>query len=244
MISRPDESSRTRFASATADSFGMSSAKRRAFLATVLIAHGIALALLAHSRDDVDPTPPPSFMVGVLPVGESMPAPKPEAATAPEHPSRRASRVPLPARNAAAPRGVLRAPRTDPTGAAQGDNLEPRSAPDPAPDPVAVMTSSTPESEAPAPATNAIVDMDYLSNPPPEYPRRSRALREQGLVSLRVHVSEAGVPDAIELDRSSGYRRLDDAAIAAVWRWRFAPARQDGREIAGWAIVPIRFALR
>jgi protein TonB len=91
-----------------------------------------------------------------------------------------------------------------------------------------------------APSFNA----DYLSNPAPEYPSMSRRLREQGRVTLRVRVTAEGKPDAVELAQGSGFERLDQAAHDVVWRWRFVPARQGGRDIAGWVIVPIRFSLR
>ena len=42
---------------------------------------------------------------------------------------------------------------------------------------------------------------------------------------------------------SSGYERLDRAAVEAVRHWRFAPARRGTETIAAWALVPILFQL-
>jgi len=84
---------------------------------------------------------------------------------------------------------------------------------------------------------------NYLSNPEPEYPPRSRRLREQGLVKLRVHVTVEGRAGEVTLHTSSGFERLDRAALDAVKRWRFRPAQQAGMPVAGWVIVPVRFEL-
>lgn len=55
---------------------------------------------------------------------------------------------------------------------------------------------------------------------------------------------EPSKPNIVQLHQSSGYERLDQAATEVVWRWRFVPAKQSGKEVAGWVIVPIRFFLR
>ncbi|MDR2091772.1 MAG: energy transducer TonB [Azoarcus sp.] len=85
---------------------------------------------------------------------------------------------------------------------------------------------------------------DYLSNPRPDYPAQSRAQGEQGVVSLLIRVSAEGRTSAVALHKTSGHERLDKAAMEAVWRWRFVPARQGGRPVVGAVIVPIRFNLR
>jgi len=87
-------------------------------------------------------------------------------------------------------------------------------------------------------------NVSYFSNPEPEYPPQSRRLREQGLVKLRVHVTEQGRAGEVTLHKSSGYMRLDKAAFDAVWRWRFRPAQRAGLPVAGWVVVPIRFELQ
>jgi protein TonB len=83
----------------------------------------------------------------------------------------------------------------------------------------------------------------YLSNPKPAYPALSRRLREQGLVRLRVHVTEEGRANEITLQESSGFDRLDKAALDAVRRWQFRPARRSGTPVAGWVLVPLKFEL-
>jgi protein TonB len=61
---------------------------------------------------------------------------------------------------------------------------------------------------------------------------------------LRVYVSAQGTPDQIQLLKSSGFARLDQAAQEAVGRWRFVPARQGKIAIAEWVDIPITFQLR
>ena len=83
----------------------------------------------------------------------------------------------------------------------------------------------------------------YLRNPPPAYPAAARRNGEEGTVTLRVLVSAEGSPTRIELERSSGSRLLDAAAIEAVRGWRFQPARRGSQAIEDWALVPLRFRL-
>lgn len=87
-------------------------------------------------------------------------------------------------------------------------------------------------------------DADYLSNPAPDYPAASRAMGEQGRVLLRVLVSAAGDAVEVHLRTSSGFDRLDSAAMEAVRRWRFLPARQGEQAVSASVIVPIVFSLR
>lgn len=99
---------------------------------------------------------------------------------------------------------------------------------------------------APAPpvVTQARFDADYLSNPKPAYPVASRRLGEEGKVLLRVKVSPGGTALSVEIKQSCGFGRLDEAAKAAVERWRFVPARRGEEAIESWVSVPIVFNLQ
>ena len=66
---------------------------------------------------------------------------------------------------------------------------------------------------------------------------------EQGKVMLRVMVGTDGLPQQIEIQTSSGFDRLDQAAVAAVRRWKFVPGQRNGVAEAMWNIVPINFVL-
>jgi protein TonB len=109
--------------------------------------------------------------------------------------------------------------------------------------PAAAASSEDSPAMAPAPLVGARYDADYLHNPKPSYPAASRRLGEQGRVVLRVRVSAQGLPLAVEVKQSSGFSRLDDAARAAVERWRFIPARQGSDSVDSSVLVPLQFAL-
>jgi protein TonB len=83
----------------------------------------------------------------------------------------------------------------------------------------------------------------YRVNPAPEYPIASRRRREEGIVLVKVTVEASGVPSAISLATSSGYPLLDAAAIDAVRRWTFDPARAAGVPVSSLVTVPVRFSL-
>lgn len=94
----------------------------------------------------------------------------------------------------------------------------------------------------PAPTVNAATsDPLPVSSPPPRYPSDAMRRGESGDVLLRVQVGADGVPKAVEVVRSSHSRSLDRAAIDAVRKWRFQPARQGGQAVEGTVQVPISF---
>lgn len=98
-------------------------------------------------------------------------------------------------------------------------------------------------SVAPASYSPARFNAAYLHNPAPVFPSLSRRMGEEGKVLLRVKVSAAGQPVAVDLEKGSNFERLDDAARHAVARWRFVPARRGDEAVEGTVIVPIVFRL-
>lgn len=109
---------------------------------------------------------------------------------------------------------------------------------------VAVAPSQSAEpAPPPAPITAPFGKAGYLNNPPPDYPPQAARQGWQGTVTLRVHVLSTGKPDAVEVQRTSGHRPLDDEAIRAVKEWSFLPAKRGDTPIDGWATVPIEFRL-
>lgn len=87
-------------------------------------------------------------------------------------------------------------------------------------------------------------DVDVLQNPKPPYPSLSRRLGEEGLVLLRVRVTETGEAGEVRILKSSGYPRLDEVSKDTVARWRFVPARRGTQVEAAWVQVPIDFTLK
>jgi protein TonB len=83
----------------------------------------------------------------------------------------------------------------------------------------------------------------YLHNPPPDYPPFSRRVGEEGRVMLRVLVTKEGDAERVEIESGSGSSRLDKAALEAVKKWRFIPAKRNNQPISAYVIVPIQFTL-
>ncbi len=92
---------------------------------------------------------------------------------------------------------------------------------------------------APAPVTTARYDADYLNNPAPGYPQLSRRLGEEGQVMVRAQVSADGKVLSVELKQSSGFERLDEAALKAVAKYRFTSIGY-----ISFVVVPIKFNLK
>jgi periplasmic protein TonB len=113
----------------------------------------------------------------------------------------------------------------------------------PAPVAAAAPVVAAPPPPTPAPVTAARFDADYLKNPPPAYPPLSRRMREEGKVLLSVRVSPQGAAESVQVRQSSGFPRLDEAALEAVRHWRFVPARRGEETIAASVIVPLVFRL-
>jgi protein TonB len=79
----------------------------------------------------------------------------------------------------------------------------------------------------------------YIVKPSPAYPVESRNSREQGLVVLRITVNATGRPTHVVILNSSGYPRLDRAALEAGWRCRIRNATPGDQFDA-----PLRFNLQ
>ena len=88
------------------------------------------------------------------------------------------------------------------------------------------------------------VKASYDSCPRPETPEIARKNRWEGTVTLRVLVDELGRPQSLEVNRSSGFPVLDQAAIDNIkQRCRFHPAREGEKRVASWIRIPVVFPL-
>ena len=144
------------------------------------------------------------------------PAPVP-LAVADTHPTPASALAPAPVAAAAAP--VAAAP-AGPSAAAP-----------------TVTAPSVPKLELPS------SDADYLHNPKPPYPPLSKRLGEQGNVLVRTLIGADGVPQKAEIKQSSGFDRLDQAALATALRWRYVPGKRAGVPETMWFNVPFSFVL-
>lgn len=110
--------------------------------------------------------------------------------------------------------------------------------------PVEVWAASPAPLAPPAPIVPPNFNAGYLDNPAPLYPPLARRMGEEGRVMLRVYVEASGLPSKVEIRTSSGSERLDQAAVDAVKRWKFAPARQGDHAVPASVVVPIAFSLK
>lgn len=195
---------------------------------TAVVLHlAIAALLLSHApvREAISQATP--LMVSLLPAPPAvkpteLPKPKPVAKQTPR---------PIPPQ----PQPVLAAaPQAAPQTTWVAPPIEPRPL-----EPIAA--AAPPAAAAVAPPR---FDADYLNNPPPRYPAVSRRLGEQGRVMLHVLVSTAGLPLEVRLRTSSGFDRLDAAALETVKQWKFVAARQGDTTVSAWVLVPISFSIR
>ncbi len=115
---------------------------------------------------------------------------------------------------------------------------------------VAEATTHEKVSSATAPVATAtqelpaMAEVAYLKQPVPHYPPQSRRAHEEGLVVLRVTIDNTGRVVGIDIQRSSGHPRLDDAAREAVSHAQFKPYMDGGVPRSASAIIPIEFSLR
>ncbi len=77
----------------------------------------------------------------------------------------------------------------------------------------------------------------------PTYPRESRVRGESGVVLVAATVGADGVCVSARIERSSGFPRLDNAALDTVRQSRFEPATLDGRPVASEERLEIAFEL-
>ena len=109
------------------------------------------------------------------------------------------------------------------------------------------VTRSTPASSAKTaePSTQLpSADAAGLNNKAPVYPMLSRKRKEQGTVWMLLLVSKDGLVTELKLKKTSGFDRLDQAALQAVKKWKFQPARQPGQPIDYWYELPLKFSLQ
>jgi protein TonB len=103
----------------------------------------------------------------------------------------------------------------------------------PAAEPLATSSESAPE----------VQNLAVSKRVEPVYPPASRRAGEQGTAMFRVLVDERGRPSEIQTLRSSGHPRLDQAALDAIKKWTFTPAKNGSTPILSWTRVQVKFQL-
>jgi periplasmic protein TonB len=217
---------------------------------SLLAAIGLHGALFGVAAALLSPAPtkaglPVAIDVEVIP---AQPDPIADGATGPAAPAPHPA--PAPSRRHVTPRlrdvasGIASVDRSSPASATLAAPPAPAEAsaaltPAPPVSPVRTSTNVTPQGGG----TVVSAQPRYHTNPKPDYPIPSLRRREEGIVLLNVQVQADGRPAAISLDRSCGHPLLDRAALDAVRRWTFEPARAAGVPVSSLVVIPVRFSL-
>ncbi|MBI2749759.1 MAG: energy transducer TonB [Burkholderiales bacterium] len=213
------------------------SSRNLRIVATVLLMHGAALwalqtGLLRRTLDLLVP----AQVLEISPPAETPPPPTPVVrpqVTQPVH-----APTPL-AVTKAAPQPSPDAPA--PVVAAAESNAPERPVTTAAVSHTAVVAPPVPP--APPKLELPSSDADYLNNPKPPYPPLSKRMGEQGKVVIRTLIGVDGVAQDATIHQSSGFDRLDQAALATARKWRYVPGKRAGVPEAMWFIVPFSFVL-
>jgi len=208
------------------------SRRRRVVIATLVVAHGVAVLGLLDAgrlRDSVDEVRPVFLAVVEAPVAPTAARPLPL-------PPRLEPPLPQPVQL------PLIAPEPAPSSSTL---LAVADRPPPAPAMPATLADAAEPAAAAVAAPRVIpaAAVQFLVPPAPVYSRLSARLRESGKALVRVFIDEAGLPRNVQIAASTGYARLDDAALVAVRNARFRPCVENGVAVGGWASIPIEFEL-
>jgi len=233
---------------------------RGAWLAAVVAAHGLVLGGIAFGLSKPpEPVTPPTVAGIVIATAPAAPAPAPKPAAAkpkpkpkpkqapkpkprppapPAPPSERAVTVPVESPAPVESDDLPLAPEEDaPSASSEVTDVDPSATGEPS-----LGSSAVGQAEEP-PITQPRSDASHLSNPAPRYPTLSRRFGEEGRVLLDVYILPDGTVGEIRLNTSSGFKRLDEAALTAVRNWRFVPARRGESPIPFWYVQPVTFSL-
>lgn len=201
----------------------------------ILLAHLAFFYALQHGLiAKALPIPAKEVMISLIQATAS----KPQAETAkPAHPVAR--RLPqLQAMSAAAPADTPNAVQQA-SGHAMSAPITPQTAVAAASDaglPSAALV-------APLPSPKLVSGVEYIQAPQADYPPLARRMGEEGKVTLRVLVNEKGRAEKVEIQKSSGFNRLDEAARIALMRALFKPYIEDGKPLMMLATATISFNL-
>jgi protein TonB len=242
-------------------------------IATSCLLHvGLIAGVLATEqwmRSIVFSTPP----ILLAEIVTTSPAPSPvetdvrKPAPAPRRPSGLLSRLPLPHFSQSSPPPPVSPPPREPappavaeapaspsapaaTSATAATGLAPSSASATTAEGVGPAPASSTFVAAPSGEATAAVARITSARPQggyqvrPSYP--SSALRQgiQGTTMLKVHVLVDGRVGDVVVQQSAGHPDLDQAAVDAVRRWRFEPARRGSDPVAMWVLLPVEFQIR
>lgn len=236
---------------------GTPSARTSAIVVAVVLLHGGGLWALQSGllhRIVAEVVVPAEVLIDMSPADTEPAPPKPQPQTAPPAAARPLSPQLTPQPAAAPAPQAVATPLAVPLPPTEPDNA----ALSPAPVAAATSTANGSGSNASPPvgSSNATAtprapalelpnsDARYLNNPKPPYPPLSKRMGEQGKVVIRTFIGVDGVAQQAHIKQSSGFDRLDQAALATALKWRYAPGKRAGVAEAMWFDVPFNWQLQ
>jgi len=175
----------------------------------------VEAVLLEETKPDIPPPPPPP------PPPKNLPPPPP-------------SYVPPVDIQVATP---------PPVNAIAAVSNTPQPVAPPSPLPVQMTAPPAPPAPPPAPPVQTAAVISASSCEKPEYPSASKRLEEEGTVQLKFLVGADGKVLESAVEKSSGFRRLDEAARAGLSKCQFKPATVDGKPQQSWASMKYTWRL-
>jgi protein TonB len=202
----------------------------------------VQLVTLDAAEPPREPTPPaPPRRERTSPVRRPLEAAAPKVEE-PAPPPVAPAPAPAPAEVAPAPAAVATLPAISEPAPVPGSSA-------PAAGSTTVALPASAPVVAAKPATTAPDSVTRIARPQggyqvrPAYPSAPRRLGIQGTTMLRVHVLADGRIGDVRVEHSAGHPDLDQAAMEAVRRWRFEPARRGADAVAMWVLLPVEFRL-
>ncbi len=109
----------------------------------------------------------------------------------------------------------------------------------------AITQTNTPPAvatTAPAIRTGAVIQPG-ASCAKPDYPSASRRMEEEGTVTLKFLIGVDGRVLQADVEKSSGYPRLDEASRNALSKCQFRPGTVDGKPEQSWTTIQYKWRL-
>lgn len=137
------------------------------------------------------------------------------------------------------PQPVAQSPAPSPTPAPAADPTPAPAAPAPAA-PAATAAPARETMQVSAPKNVPTLQCNFVK---PDYPSMSRRRGESGTAYVHFVVGVTGKIESIDLQKSSGYPRLDDAALDAMRSTTCRPYIENGQAIRAARTQPYSFGL-
>ena len=219
-----------------------------AVIVALLLHGGVALWLGPLKSDPLPEPPSPPIRISLIaPVEEKTAIPSPPIPAPPP---------PEPVMETVPPPPAKAKPIPKPKPAPKPEPVVQKPAPAPEPAPVAAQPVERPAETAPSPPpavapldTAAVAEYERLLvawlEKHKKYPRRAKRLRIEGEGWLRIVIDRTGRTQQIELERRTGNRLLDKAALEMARRANPFPPMPEGdpRQKLEF-VVPVAFVLR